>query len=233
MMYPDLAIYSYLAIPIGYFLGSIPSAYIIGRLIGKIDLRTEGDGRISAAAVKKRIGFWPFILVVVMDVCKGLVAIIIARLLTHSPAELIGAFSQSPLPTPSLPLILVLATGFVTVIGHSWSPFIKFQGGLGATVIYGVLGGVMLFPHEVIALVLGGISVLITRKSGFSTGVIIVVLVVILVLQKLLWSTEMSLLLVLFPLILILLMVAKRFQVSKTRGIQKHDLFEYWSNGKS
>jgi glycerol-3-phosphate acyltransferase PlsY len=233
MMYTDMLIYSYLAVPIGYLLGSIPSAYIIGRLIGKTDMRTEGDGRISAAAVKKRMGFWPFLLVVVMDICKGLLAIFIARLLTHTPIEFIGDFSKSPLFIPLLPLILVLATGFLTVIGHNWSPFIKFQGGLGATVIYGVLGGLMCFPHEIIALVIGGISVLITRKSGFSTGVIIVVLVIILLLQKLLWSTEMSLLLVFYPILLILLMVAKRFQVSKTRGIKEHDLFKYWANSKS
>ncbi len=228
-----MPIYSYLAIPIGYLLGSIPSAYIIGRLIGKTDMRTEGDGRISAAAVKKRMGFWPFLLVVVMDVCKGVIAIVIARLLTLSPVEFFGDFSRPPLLIPLSPLLIVLATGFVTVIGHSWSPFIKFQGGLGATVIYGVLCGLMFFPQELLALVLGGIAVLVTRKSGLSTGVIIGTLVLILLLQKLLWSPEMSLLLVLYPIILIMLMVAKRFQVSKTRGIKEHDLFEYWKNDKS
>ena len=168
-----------------------------------------------------------------MDVCKGIIAIVIAQLLTHSPVEFIGDFSRSPLPLPLFPLILVLVTGFVTVIGHSWSPFIRFQGGLGATVIYGVLCGLMFFPQELAALALGGITVLITRKSGFSTGVIIVALVCILLIQKLLWSTEMSPLLILYPLILILIMVTKRFQVSKTRGIKKHDLFEYWGNSKS
>ena len=233
MIYADISVYSYLAVPIGYLLGSIPSAYIVGRLIGKIDLRTEGDGRISAAAVKKRVGFWPFILVVVMDVCKGALAIVIARILTQSPVEFFGEFSRPPLAIPLLSLIIVLLTGLVTVIGHSWSPFIKFQGGLGATVIYGVLFGLMFFPQELTALVLGGITALITRKSGFSTGVIIAVLVVILLLQKLLWSPEMSFITVFYPIFLILLMMVKRFQVRKTRGIMKHDLFEYWANDKS
>ena len=102
-----MELYSFLAIPIGYLFGSIPSTYIIGRLIGKTDMRTEGDGRISAAAVKKRVGFWPFILVVVMDVSKGTIAVVIARLFVHS------SMLDDIVMLPLAPLLLVLATGFV------------------------------------------------------------------------------------------------------------------------
>lgn len=223
-----MPIYSYLAIPIGYLLGAIPSAYIIGKLWGKTDMRTEGDGRISAAAVKKRMGVWAFLMVVTIDVSKGILAIVIAKLLVGSPVvdEFVGDMALSP-------LLITLATGFVAVIGHSWSPFISFHGGLGATVIYGVLAGMVFWPQELIALVIGGTTVLITRKSGFSTGVIIGALFIVLLLQKLFWSPNMSPLLIPYPIILILLMVAKRFQVNRTRGTKSHDLFEYWKdNGR-
>jgi glycerol-3-phosphate acyltransferase PlsY len=216
-----MPIYSFLAIPIGYLLGSIPSAYIIGRLVGKIDLRTEGDGRVSAAAVKKRLGVVPFLIVVVMDVCKGILAVVFAKLLVDS-------LTVHDLPLE--PLLIVLATGFVAVVGHSWSPFIRFQGGLGATVIYGVLCGAFLWPQELIALVVGGITVVITRKSGFSTGVIIGVLVIILLVQKMIWSPGMSPIVVAYPVILILLMVAKRFQVRKTSGAAPQGLFQSWKD---
>ncbi len=217
--------YSYLAIPIGYLLGAIPSAYIIGKLWGKTDIRTEGDGRISAAAVKKRMGIRAFLLVVTMDVSKGIVTIVIAKVLVGSPVvdEFVGDMAL-------IPLLITLAAGFVAVIGHSWSPFINFQGGLGATVIYGVLAGMVFWPQELIALIIGGITVVGTRKSGFSTGVIIGALVIILLLQKLFWSPNMSPLLIPYPLILILLMVAKRFQVNRIRGKTSHDLFEYWKD---
>lgn len=220
-----MTIYSFLAIPIGYLLGSTPSAYIIGRLMGNTDIRTEGDGRISAAAVKKRLGFIPFLLVVIMDVSKGIISIVIAKVLVNSPIieEFVGI-----LPLNSL--LIVLATGFVTVMGHSWSPFLKFQGGLGATVIYGVLAGMLFWPQELIALVVGAITVVVTRKSGFSTGVIIVTLFIVLLLQKLFWIPDMSPIMVAYPFILILLMIAKRFQVSKTRGTKSPDLFEYWKD---
>jgi glycerol-3-phosphate acyltransferase PlsY len=219
-----MTIYSFLAIPIGYLLGSTPSAYIIGRLIGKTDLRTEGDGRISAAAIKKRLGLLPFLLVVVIDVSKGILATVIAKLLINSP-------TVDDLTI--VPLLIVLATGFVAVIGHSWSPFLKFQGGLGATVIYGVLGGILLYPQELIALVVGGITIITIRKSGFSTGVIIGTLFIILLVQKLVWTPQMSPLLVAYPLILILLMITKRFQINRTRGITRHDLFEYWKGNNN
>jgi glycerol-3-phosphate acyltransferase PlsY len=216
-----MTIYSFLAIPIGYLLGSIPSAYIIGRLIGKIDLRTEGDGRVSAAAVKKRLGLVPFLIVVVMDVCKGILAVVFAKLLVNSPTVHDLALE---------PLTIVLATGFIAVVGHSWSPFIRFQGGLGATVIYGVLCGAVFWPQELIALVVGGITVVITRKSGFSTGVIIAVLVIVLLIQKIVWLPDMSLILVVYPVILIMIMVAKRFQVRKTSGAAPQGLFQSWKD---
>jgi glycerol-3-phosphate acyltransferase PlsY len=214
-----VTLYSFIAIPIGYLLGSIPFSYIVARLFGKIDLRTEGDGRISAAAVRKRMGTTPFLVVVVLDVCKGFASVLIAKALVNS---------STVEDLPMISLLIVLGTGFVAVIGHSWSPFIKFQGGLGATVIYGALAGAFLWPQEAIALVAGGIAVIITKKSGFSTGVIIVTLVIILLLQKLFWTPDMSWLAVVYPLILILLMVAKRSQVRRKGDFKSTELLENW-----
>jgi glycerol-3-phosphate acyltransferase PlsY len=211
--------FSFLAIPIGYLLGSIPSGYILGRIMGKIDLRTEGDGRISAAAVKKRMGVIPFLIVVVMDVCKAFIAVIIAKVLVNS-----ATIDDLPI----IPLLIVLATGFVTVAAHCWSPFLKFQGGLGATVIYGALAGAFLWPQEIIAVAIGGITILVTRKSGLSTGVIIAALVIILTIQKILWSPGMSLIVVIYPLILIMIMIAKRFQLRKKGDTKSTGLLENW-----
>jgi glycerol-3-phosphate acyltransferase PlsY len=200
-------------------LGSIPFSYLTARLFGKIDLRTEGDGRISAAAVKKRMGLIPFLVVVALDVCKGFVAVMIAKAMVNST-------TIEDLPFSSL--LVVLGTGFVTVVGHSWSPFIKFQGGLGATVIYGTLAGVFLWPQELIALLVGAIAIVVTRKSGFSTGGVIGALIIVLLLQKIFWTPGMSLLIVLYPLILILLMIAKRFQVRKKGDTKSTELLENW-----
>src|SRR4030042_6157974 len=117
-----------IAVVLGYLIGSIPSAYIIGRLVGKIDLRQEGDGRISAAAVHRKLGVVPFLVVVVMDVGVGVLSVLIAKMLTDTPLDV---FTDSQLA--------VLVAGFAAVVGHNWSVFLKFRGGLGATTMFGVL----------------------------------------------------------------------------------------------
>jgi glycerol-3-phosphate acyltransferase PlsY len=179
---------------LGYLLGSIPSAYIIGRLIGKVDLRSQPDGRISASAVNKRLGVFPFLLVVVMDVGKGALAAVIAGLLTDS-------------------LIIVLLAGFAAVTGHNWSVFLKFKGGLGATATYGVLVAIVWWQMLIAAAVAGALY-FTSRKSGLSTVILIVVISAILLVQYLL--NNGPLILVIYPAVLILLMVLKRFQISKT-----------------
>jgi len=182
-----------IAVVLGYLLGSIPSAYIIGRLVGKIDLREEADGRISASAVHKRLGVVPFVLVVIMDVGEGVLAVLIARMLTES-------------------LIVVMIAGFAAVVGHNWSVFLKFKGGLGATTIWGVLVCLAWWQFLAVAAVVF-IQFLITRKSGLSTAILIIALSIVLLVQYLFQNAP--LILAIYPLILILLMVLKQFQISR------------------
>jgi glycerol-3-phosphate acyltransferase PlsY len=182
-----------IVVVLGYLLGSIPSAYIIGRLMGKIDVRQEGDGRISAAAVHKRLGVVPFVLVVIMDVGEGASAVLIAQLLTDS-------------------LVVVLIAGFMAVVGHNWSVFLKFKGGLGATTMYGALV-VLVWWQVLLAAAIAFALFLIIRKSGLSTAILILVVSVILLVQYLFQNA--SLILVIYPFILILLMVLKRFQIGR------------------
>jgi glycerol-3-phosphate acyltransferase PlsY len=179
------------AVVLGYLIGSIPSAYIIGRLVGKIDLRKEADGRISASVVHKKLGVIPFLLVVVMDVGEGALAVLIAGMLTES-------------------LIAVMIAGFAAVVGHNWPVFLKFKGGLGATTTYGVLLA-LVWWQVLTAAAIAYVLFLIIRKSGLSTAILIIIVSIILFIQK------SPLILVVYPFILILLMVLKRFQISRTR----------------
>src|SRR4030042_824858 len=164
--------------------------------MGKISVRQEGDGRISAAAVHRKLGVVPFLLVVIMDVGAGVLAVLIAKMLTES-------------------LIAVLIAGFASVVGHNWSVFLKFKGGLGATTIYGVLVSLVwwqLLAMAAIAFIL--FLIMKRKKSGLSTAILIIGLSVILLAQYLFQG--MPFILVIYPFILILLMVLKRFQVSRT-----------------
>lgn len=181
-----------IAVVLGYLIGSIPSAYIIGRLVGKIDLRPEGDGRISAAAVHRKLGVFPFVLVVIMDVGAGVLAVLIAQMLTDS---------QLP----------VLIAGFAAVVGHNWSVFLKFRGGLGATTTFGVLVTLVWWQFLLVAAVAFTIFLITKRKrSGLMTTILIVGL------SALLFVQELPLILVIYPFVLITLMPLKSFQISKT-----------------
>ena len=184
------------AVALGYLIGSIPSAYIIGRLWGKIDVRQEGDGRISAAAVHRKLGVVPFLLVVIMDVGAGVLAVLFAKMLTES-------------------LIAVMIVGFAAVVGHNWSVFLKFRGGMGATTIYGVLVTLVWWQFLAVGAIAFGLFLIRKRQgSGLATGILIVLLSIVLLLQSL--FQDAPLILAIYPVILILLMLLKRFQISKT-----------------
>jgi glycerol-3-phosphate acyltransferase PlsY len=142
---------SLISIPIAYLLGAISSAYIVARYNGKIDIRDEPDGRISAAAVYRRVGPLSFLMVVFMDIGKAMLAVWIAWWM--------GAI---------LPVILL--AGIVTVAAHQWSPFIKFQGGLGATVIGGVMVTIATVP-TIIAAAVAGVAAWIIKSSSYGFGI--------------------------------------------------------------
>src|SRR4030043_2060187 len=144
-----------IAVVLGYLIGSIPSAYIIGRLMGKIDVRQEGDGRISAAAVHRKLGVVPFVLVVVMDVGVGVLSVLIAKMLTDAPLDV---FTDSQLA--------VLVAGFAAVVGHNWSVFLKFKGGLGATTTFGVLVSLVWGQFLIVAAAVFILHLITKRKKS-------------------------------------------------------------------
>ena len=179
------------AVILGYLLGSFPSAFIVARLIGKMDIRSEPDGRISASVVHRKLGLFPFLLVVVLDVGMGVLAVVFARLLTDS-------------------FLVILVAGFMAVAGHNWPVFLKFRGGLGATTTYGVLVAVAWW-QTLIAAAVGGIIYFTIKKSGLGTVLLIAVITGLLLGQYLLHTGP--LILVFYPVILILLMVIKSYQI--------------------
>ena len=85
---------------LAYLLGSIPSAYIVGRLARGIDIREVGDGNMGAANVFREIGARAGMVVGLADTSKGIVAVLMAR---EAGSGL----------TP-------LVAGAAAVVGHAW-----------------------------------------------------------------------------------------------------------------
>jgi glycerol-3-phosphate acyltransferase PlsY len=104
-----------------YLLGSVPSAYLVGRWVKGIDLRTVGSGTLGSSNVYYHVGkFWLFVVGIFDMFGKGAGSVLIAR-----------AFDQ--------PLAVQAAAGLLAVVGHNWGVFLRFQGGRGVAPTVGVL----------------------------------------------------------------------------------------------
>lgn len=124
-----------MAVAAGYLLGAIPIGLIVGRIVGDVDPRDHGSRRTGATNVTRALGMRWGAVVLLLDIGKGLAAVLLARLLFEGDdAEWVAA-----------------AAGFAAVIGHNWSVFIGFAGGRGVATTGG--GLLALAPLAVAAVV--------------------------------------------------------------------------------
>ena len=122
----------WIIIILGYFLGSIPTAYIAGRLLKGVDIRRVGDENAGAANAFRQLSPRAGVAVGLIDAGKGALAILIAQ-------------------ATNLPQIAILAAGAAAVIGHNWPVFIGFRGGRGESTTIGVLLAVVTQPMLIVA----------------------------------------------------------------------------------
>lgn len=114
------------AILIGYFLGSIPFALVIGKVFYKKDIRNYGSGNLGGGNAGRVLGKKAGVSVMVLDILKVTFAIFIS-----------GLFGDGEL--------LAVATGLAAALGHCFPIFAKFKGGKAVATMYGFLFGMMLF----------------------------------------------------------------------------------------
>ncbi|NQW23507.1 MAG: glycerol-3-phosphate acyltransferase [SAR202 cluster bacterium] len=133
-----------------YLLGSIPTAYIIGRLVKGVDIRGYGSGNVGGANLYEHVGKrWVVPLVAAEVLLKGALPILVGLYILNIDRS--SAFLIGP------PLL--------TIAGNNWSAFLKLQGGRGITVAVGTmlaLSPLLLVVFAVIAV--GGW--VITKSSG-------------------------------------------------------------------
>jgi len=131
-----------IALVVAYLLGSIPFAYIAGRLHG-IDLRTVGSGNLGATNVFRTLGRTVGITVMVLDIAKGTAAVLIAE-------WLVGG-SWWP-----------IAAAALAIVGHVFPVWTGFKGGKGVAVGAGALIGLVPLASAAL-IVLWVLLVLVTR----------------------------------------------------------------------
>jgi len=109
----------------GYLLGSIPTAYLVGKWLGKRDLRRYGSGTVSGSMVYEHVARWAVVPVGLFDMAKA-----------AFPAWL-ALYLGLGMPTAA-------AAGLAAVAGHNWPIFLRFTGGRGLGTFMGLL--VVIFP---------------------------------------------------------------------------------------
>jgi glycerol-3-phosphate acyltransferase PlsY len=97
-----------------YIIGSIPTGYILVKLLKGIDIRTIGSGSTGATNVKRVLGLKGFITVMLLDMFKGALPVALAKVL----AVKLSIFSG-----------IAPIVGIAVLLGHSKSIFLNFTGG--------------------------------------------------------------------------------------------------------
>ncbi|MFC2066902.1 glycerol-3-phosphate 1-O-acyltransferase PlsY [Chloroflexota bacterium] len=136
---------------IGYLVGSIPFGVLIGKRSAKIDIRQIGSGKTGTTNVLRAAGKQAAALVLVLDLLKGVLAVILTRLIFGGDYPMAG----DPGLWSTARIAEVLAAS-AAISGHNWSIFLKFKGGRGVATFIGGLAA-LYWP----AAVFGGVVLII------------------------------------------------------------------------
>ena len=102
----------------GFLAGSVPFGVIVAKQRG-VDIRAQGSGNIGATNVARVLGLADGLLVLLLDAGKGGLITLVAMRVDGDPW-------------------VIAATGFASVLGHCFSPFLGWKGGKGVATALGV-----------------------------------------------------------------------------------------------
>ena len=112
----------YLEYALAFLIGSVPTAFWYAKYVHGLDIRQHGSGNIGATNSLRVLGKKAGIIVLLIDLLKGLIPVLVARKLGFTPEN-------------------ILLTGVFAVLGHLFSPFVGFKGGKGIATAFGVILG--------------------------------------------------------------------------------------------
>ena len=115
-----------LALIVGYLLGSIPFALVIGKVFFKKDIRQYGSKNLGGGNAGRVLGKRAGLAVMTLDILKVTLAIFLATFLPHAKQ-------------------MTIVAGLAAAAGHCYPLFAKFRGGKAVATMYGFLFGMMLF----------------------------------------------------------------------------------------
>ena len=127
------------AIVLAYLWGALPMAYLVARLRYGVDIRRYGSGNVGASNYMRQIGPRTGLAVGLFDgFAKGALPIALAN------AAGVSLWGQ-------------VGLSLAAVIGHNWSPYIRFTGGRGVASAMGAYVGFGLWPQLLVGIIVVGL----------------------------------------------------------------------------
>jgi len=142
-----------IAVIISYFIGNISPAILLGKMYG-LDIKKEGSGNAGTTNVLRVLGKKAAALTLIIDVLKGVIAVLLAKYFCEPEVALI--------------------CGLAVFCGHIWPAAFKFKGGKGVATAFGVIAAVhTLLGLSMLAIVL--VVIIITRRvsAGSLVGAVL------------------------------------------------------------
>jgi glycerol-3-phosphate acyltransferase PlsY len=115
-----------------YLLGAIPFSLVIGQRVKGIDLREHGSGNLGATNVYRNLGKGWGGLCLLLDAAKGVAAVLLMTLVVDAIPR------GEALPLHLTGDVWRILAGAAAILGHSFSPFVRFKGGKGIATTFGV-----------------------------------------------------------------------------------------------
>ena len=134
---------------LSYLVGAIPTGLVVVRVLAGEDIRRHGSGNIGTVNVFRVAGVATAVVVLVVDILKGIVPVLVALRMGFAPWT-------------------VVLCGLASIIGHNWSVFLGFQGGKGIATSFGVLLGLS-WQAAAVAAAVWVIAVALTRYSSLGS----------------------------------------------------------------
>jgi glycerol-3-phosphate acyltransferase PlsY len=110
-----------LSIAVSYAIGSVSPAFILGKVIGKVDIRAQGDGNAGTLNTIATLGIVPGLITGLFDVSKGILSLLVSRLVFGMEGN------------------LLLIPIFASIAGHIFPFYLCFRGGQGTATAIGLI----------------------------------------------------------------------------------------------
>ncbi|WP_315068955.1 glycerol-3-phosphate 1-O-acyltransferase PlsY [uncultured Clostridium sp.] len=114
-----------ITIVIAFLCGSIPTGYLLTKKLYRIDIRTKGSGNIGSTNVKRIAGTKISIITQIIDIFKGVIPVFL------------GMYLIKVINLPISSSIFLSLITIAVILGHDFTPFLKFNGGKGVNTTLG------------------------------------------------------------------------------------------------